>query len=82
MALARAIAKRPQIMVVDEPTGQLDAKTGHEMVKLIRDTGETYGTTIIMVTHDVSLKKYGDRVIHLSSGRIVDEERNHVRDES
>ncbi len=76
VALARALVKRPKLLIVDEPTGQLDEKTGHEMVQLIRSTSEQFGSTVVMVTHDVSLKKYGDRVIHLSSGMIVKEESN------
>ena len=74
VALARALVKRPKLLIVDEPTGQLDEKTGHEMVQLIRSTSEQFGSTVVMVTHDVSLKKYGDRVIHLSSGQIIKEE--------
>lgn len=74
VALARALVKRPKLLIVDEPTGQLDEKTGNEMVQLIRSTSEQFGSTVVMVTHDVSLKKYGDRIIHLSSGQIIKEE--------
>ncbi len=74
VALARALVKNPEILIVDEPTGQLDENTGHKMVKLIRDTSKKYGSTVIMVTHDINLKQYGDRILYLSSGKIVDEE--------
>ncbi|RMG36338.1 MAG: ABC transporter ATP-binding protein [Methanobacteriota archaeon] len=74
VALARALVKNPEILIVDEPTGQLDEQTGHKMVQLIRETAKRYGSTVIMVTHDVNLKQYGDRVLYLSSGKIVKEE--------
>ncbi len=73
ISLARAIAKHPEILVVDEPTGQLDAETGEEMVRLIRDISKNVGSTVIMVTHDTSFLKLADRVIKLSSGRIVEQ---------
>lgn len=74
VALARALVKNPEVLIVDEPTGQLDEQTGHKMVQLIRETAKRYGSTVIMVTHDINLKKYGDRLLYLSSGKIVDEE--------
>jgi putative ABC transport system ATP-binding protein len=72
VALARALAKRPELILVDEPTGQLDTQTGREMVKLIHDTGKQFNSTIIMVTHDHSLLEFGDRVITMESGKIIE----------
>lgn len=72
VALARAMAKRPELIVVDEPTGQLDEKTGEEMVKLIRKTSKLYGSTVLMVTHDQSLLSLGDHVIKMRDGKIID----------
>jgi putative ABC transport system ATP-binding protein len=74
VALARALAKRPELILVDEPTGQLDTSTGREMVRLVRDTGKQFNSTIIMVTHDHSLLEYGDRVITMESGKIIEHE--------
>ncbi|MHA2251203.1 MAG: ABC transporter ATP-binding protein [Candidatus Kariarchaeaceae archaeon] len=72
VALARALAKRPELILVDEPTGQLDFDTGREMVKLIRDTSKLYQSTVIMVTHDHTLLEFGDRTIKMLSGKIVE----------
>ncbi len=74
VALARALVKHPEILIVDEPTGQLDEETGVKMVQLIKDTAKKYGSTVVMVTHDGNLKKFGDRIIYLSSGKIIKEE--------
>jgi putative ABC transport system ATP-binding protein len=71
IALGRALAKRPELIIVDEPTGQLDNKTGKEMVKLIRDTSKRSNSTVIMVTHDISLIEFADKVIKMDSGLII-----------
>lgn len=70
VALARAIAKYPELIIVDEPTGQLDEETGRNMVELIRDVSKKYRSTVIMVTHDQSLIDLADRVFTMSSGKI------------
>jgi putative ABC transport system ATP-binding protein len=74
IALGRALAKRPELIIVDEPTGQLDNQTGKEMVKLIRDTSKRSNSTVIMVTHDVSLIEFADKVVRMDSGLIIGEE--------
>ena len=74
VALARALAKRPSLIIVDEPTGQLDSKTGLDMVKLIRDTSKSFNSTTIMVTHDNNLLQFADRVIRMESGKIIGDE--------
>ena len=71
IALGRALAKRPELVIVDEPTGQLDQKTGREMVQLIRDTSKKSSSTVVMVTHDISLIDFADKVIRMESGLIV-----------
>jgi len=71
VALARALAKHPQIILVDEPTGQLDEETGIQMIELIKETAKLFNSTVLMVTHDKSLIKYADQVIEMKSGRIL-----------
>ncbi len=70
VAIARALAKNPEILLVDEPTGQLDQKTGENIVELIRKVSKVQHITVILVTHDQNLVKYADRVIELRSGQI------------
>jgi putative ABC transport system ATP-binding protein len=74
VAIARALAKDPKILLVDEPTGQLDQETGDSIVKLVRKISKANGITVILVTHDRELIKYADRVIQLRSGKIISDE--------
>ncbi|MHA1212333.1 MAG: ABC transporter ATP-binding protein [Candidatus Heimdallarchaeota archaeon] len=71
VAIARALAKSPDILLVDEPTGQLDQKTGDNVVNLIRRIAKEKKKTVLLVTHDQELECYADRVITLRSGHIV-----------
>lgn len=71
VAIARALAKRPRILFADEPSGQLDTKTGHAVVSQMADICREHGTTMLMVTHDHSLTKYVERVLEIDSGQIV-----------
>ena len=73
VAVARAMASRPDIIFADEPTGNLDSKTGAEILDFMRRAVREYGQTIVMVTHDPNAASYADRVIFLGDGRIVDE---------
>ncbi|MEL0163749.1 MAG: ATP-binding cassette domain-containing protein, partial [Candidatus Heimdallarchaeota archaeon] len=73
VAIARALAKEPKLILVDEPTGQLDEVTADQVVKLIRDTSKQIGATVLMVTHDNNQLKYADRVIEMKSGKIIGE---------
>jgi putative ABC transport system ATP-binding protein len=57
----------------DEPTGNLDSKSGHELLGFLRDAVKEHGQTIVMVTHDATAASYADRVVFLADGRIVDE---------
>ena len=70
MALARALAPRPAIVVADEPTGNLDEATGHEIVELLFHGHRERGTTLVLVTHDNELAARCDRVLHIHSGRL------------
>jgi putative ABC transport system ATP-binding protein len=74
VAIARALANRPTLLLADEPTGELDAKTGTEMIALLERVNRD-GTTILVVTHDESLARAAKRVVHMRDGVIVDDRR-------
>ena len=71
VAIARAIAARPDIIFADEPTGNLDAATGHEIVELLFRRREETGATLLVITHDPELADHCDRVLTLGDGRIA-----------
>jgi putative ABC transport system ATP-binding protein len=71
VALARALLGRPDVVFADEPTGNLDSKTGGEILELLRTTVEDYGQTLVMVTHDAVAASKADRILFLADGRIV-----------
>ncbi len=70
VAIARAIANRPPLVLGDEPTGTLDAATGEEIIRLIFELKDRFGTTFIIATHDREMVKKADRVLRLNNGRI------------
>jgi putative ABC transport system ATP-binding protein len=71
VAIARALASRPTVLFADEPTGNLDSGSGHEVLGMLRETVERDGQTILMVTHDPKAAATADRVLFLADGRIV-----------
>jgi putative ABC transport system ATP-binding protein len=73
VAVARALATRPQIIFADEPTGNLDSRAGTEVLRFMRQAVDDLGQTIVMVTHDPGAASHADRVVFLADGRIVDE---------
>jgi putative ABC transport system ATP-binding protein len=73
VAVARALASRPEIVVADEPTGNLDSRTGAEILSFMRAAVRELGQTIVMVTHDPVAASYADRAVFLADGRIVDD---------
>jgi putative ABC transport system ATP-binding protein len=76
-ALARALANRPKLLLADEPTGNLDSKTGTEIMDLIRELNRTLEMTVIMVTHERSLaERYANRLVFLGDGKLVGELEN------
>jgi putative ABC transport system ATP-binding protein len=75
VAVARALASRPEIIFGDEPTGNLDSRSGAEVLGFLRRSVDELGQTIVMVTHDPVAAAYADRVLYLADGRIVDEMR-------
>jgi putative ABC transport system ATP-binding protein len=74
VAIARALANRPNLVLADEPTGELDAKTGTEMIELLAQVNRD-GTTIVVVTHDEDLARAAKRVVHMRDGVVVDDYR-------
>jgi putative ABC transport system ATP-binding protein len=73
VAVARALASRPEIIFADEPTGNLDSRTGAEILSFMRTAVRELGQTIVMVTHDPVAASYSHRVVFLSDGRVTDE---------
>jgi putative ABC transport system ATP-binding protein len=73
VAVARALASRPDVIFADEPTGNLDSRSGTEVLDLLREAVDELGQTVVMVTHDPTAASYADRVQFLSDGRLVSE---------
>jgi putative ABC transport system ATP-binding protein len=73
VAAARALITRPEIIFADEPTGNLDSRAGAEVLGFLRDSADTHGQTVVMVTHDPTAASYAHRVIFLADGKIVDD---------
>lgn len=71
VAIARALINNPELIVADEPTGNIDSKTGELIMGILSELNKKHGKTIIIVTHDVSLATYADKVINIKDGRIV-----------
>jgi putative ABC transport system ATP-binding protein len=80
VAVARALVSRPRIVFADEPTGNLDSRSGAEVLELLRRSVKEYGQTVVMVTHDPVAAAYTDRVVFLADGRVVDELRQPDRE--
>ncbi len=78
VAIARALANRPALLLADEPTGELDARTGEEIIELFGRLNDD-GTTIVVVTHDEGLASAARRVVHMKDGAIVHQEVSRVR---
>lgn len=76
IAIARAIAKNPKLLLCDEPTGALDYKTGKSILKLLQDTARNLNTTVIIITHNAAIKDIADKVFELKDGKIVNEYEN------
>jgi len=73
VAVARALAKRPRLLLADEPTGNLDSATAVQLLNLLREASGREGCTVVMVTHDEDLARFADRVVRLRDGRIVED---------
>lgn len=71
MAIARAFANDPQIVIADEPTGNLDSKTGQKIMEVLTKFHQNKGKTIIVVTHDSNVASYSHRIIKIIDGQII-----------
>lgn len=70
-AIARAIASKPAIILADEPTGNLDSRTGQEVLGLLKQTSERFGQTLVMITHNLEIAQLADRIVRIEDGKIV-----------
>lgn len=73
VSIARAIASRPQLLLADEPTGALDAETGRTILKLLKQICHDNHTTVVVITHNATIAKMADRVIHIKNGKVNEE---------
>lgn len=78
VSIARAFINSPQVVFADEPTGNLDTKTTYEMMDLITGLAQKNKQTLVIVTHDLEISEYADRIIHLSDGKIEKIEQNKI----
>ncbi len=70
-ALARALANKPSILFADEPTGNLDGKSGKEVISLLKYVSREFGITLILVTHDIHIAEQADRILSIEDGKII-----------
>ncbi len=75
VAIGRALFNRPKIVLADEPTGNLDKKTGDEIVRLLKEANRKYHQTIILVTHDMAIAEKADRIITFEDGKIINDQK-------
>jgi putative ABC transport system ATP-binding protein len=76
VALARALINRPAIVLADEPTGNLDSRNSEIVLNMLRHSNQELGQTVLMITHNPEAAAYGDRIIHMRDGEIVDAEKD------
>ncbi|WP_077610055.1 ABC transporter ATP-binding protein [Clostridium sp. Marseille-P2415] len=75
VSIGRALMNAPAVMLADEPTGSLDSRNGHEIIKLLKESNKKYGQTLILVTHDENIALQADRIIVISDGKVARDER-------
>lgn len=79
VAIARALANKPGVVFADEPTGNLDGKAGREVLGLLRQSGQDFGVTLVLVTHDLHIAEQADRVLTLGDGKFLSDSRREGR---
>lgn len=72
-SIARALINNPSLVLADEPTGNLDSKSSEEVMSMLKMYNQSYGQTVIMITHNLDIAKQADRIITISDGKIVEE---------
>jgi putative ABC transport system ATP-binding protein len=82
VAVARALVAEPALVLADEPTGNLDTRSGDEIASLLREVSKLYGRTVMMVTHDPRIAAYADRIVFLKDGKVLDDTVLEGRDSS
>jgi putative ABC transport system ATP-binding protein len=75
VSIGRALMNAPAVMLADEPTGSLDSQNGHEIIKLLKESNKKYGQTLLLVTHDENIALQANRIIGISDGKVVRDER-------
>jgi putative ABC transport system ATP-binding protein len=75
VAIARALISHPQLLLADEPTGNLDSRTGRDILALIQDVAKAYGSSVLVATHDRSVAEHAGRIVEMKDGSIVGESR-------
>ena len=75
VAIGRALMNAPAVMLADEPTGALDSRNGHEIIKLLKESNRKYGQTLLLVTHDENIALQAERIITIDDGKVVRDER-------
>ena len=78
VSIGRALMNAPAVMLADEPTGSLDSRNGHEIIKLLKESNRKYGQTLLLVTHDENIALQAERIIGISDGKVVRDERVHA----
>ena len=79
VAIGRALMNAPAVMLADEPTGSLDSRNGHEIIRLLKESNRIYGQTLLVVTHDENIALQANRMIVIADGKIVRDERQVAR---
>ncbi len=79
VAIGRALMNAPAVMLADEPTGALDSRNGQEIIRLLKESNEKYGQTLLLVTHDENIALQAERIITIADGKVVRDERQVVR---
>jgi putative ABC transport system ATP-binding protein len=78
VAIARALAAKPSVILADEPTGNLDSRTGRDVLDLLKSTSARFNQTMVVITHNESISRFADRVIHIEDGKIIENSKGNV----